>query len=91
MIIENSITKGMVQDVDPRNQPKGTWSDSRNGTITQQGKIYVWKPVKVTELAFSLSTGEQLMDYCNIRSRYFANNKKQKKQVVNLWGLFFKE
>lgn len=72
MDIRNTITKGMVQDVDPRKQPEGTWRDSRNGTITQYGNTYVWRPIKGTWQTLAFQQGEKLMEYCNIRNRYFA-------------------
>jgi len=84
----NVLRKGMVRDVDPRSQPDGTWRDSRNGTITQYGNTYVWRPIKGTWHAFNLSVGEVLMEYCNLRDRYFCITLNQTQQVVNLWELF---
>jgi hypothetical protein len=88
MEIKNAILKGMVQDVDPRLQPDGTWRDSRNGTITQYGNTYVWRPILGTWQALVLSVGEVLMNYCNIRDRYFCITFNQTQQVVNIWELF---
>ncbi len=88
MEIKNILAKGMVQDVDPRYQPEGTWRDSRNGTITQYGNTYVWRPIKGTWQALSFATGELLMNYCNLRDRYFCITFNQTQQVVNIWELF---
>lgn len=88
--ITNHIYKGANQDADPRYQPKDSYRDSKNGTITNiSGNKYTWRPVKGTMQSFSIPVNEKLMGHCVIRNRLFILTLNEIDNIVKISEILF--
>lgn len=66
----NSFFKGLYQDASIRNQPKGTYRDSLNGTILfKDDGAYTWNNEKGNSLAFSMTSGYIAYGYAEFTNK----------------------